>query len=337
MRDFFVIRNQQIGMNKQNYIKFAGIAAFLSVFYSSCRQNISENTSSDAASQAACWVAPDTSTISAEPNAEQIRYGKQLLENTSYYFGPKGRIAAITNGMNCGNCHLQAGTKLYGNNFGAIVSTYPKFRPRSGKMENIAMRVNECMQRSMNGSAIDSSRKEMQAMVAYIKWVGKNVVKGQAVNGTGGTELTFMERAASPEKGKDVYINKCQVCHGSNGEGLVNVNGIGYQYPPLSGNTSYNNGAGMLRLTKLAGFVKTNMPLGATYNSPQLTDAEAWDVAAYINSQPRPDFDKSEDYPDIHNKPVDYPFGPFSDGFSEEEHKYGPYKPILDAPKKKSI
>jgi len=29
-------------------------------------------------------------------------------------------------------------------------------------------------------------------------------------------------------------------------------------------------------------------------------------------------------------KPFDHPFGPFADGFTEKEHKYGPFKPIKE-------
>ena len=67
----------------------------------------------------------------------------------------------------------------------------------------------------------------------------------------------------------------------------------------------------------------------ATHNSPTLTNEEAWDVAAFVNSQPRPKKDLSNDWPDISKKPFDHPFGPYTDGFTETEHKFGPYKPIL--------
>jgi thiosulfate dehydrogenase len=72
------------------------------------------------------------------------------------------------------------------------------------------------------------------------------------------------------------------------------------------------------------------MPLGATYDQPQLSDEEAWDVAAYVNSLPRPEKDLSKDWPDISKKPLDHPFGPFTDGFDEAQHKYGPFKPIQE-------
>ncbi|MDH5603099.1 MAG: cytochrome C, partial [Cyclobacteriaceae bacterium] len=76
-------------------------------------------------------------------------------------------------------------------------------------------------------------------------------------------------------------------------------------------------------------FIKTNMPLGVTYENPLLTDEECWDIAAYVNSQPRPVKDISADWPELADKPFDHPFGPFADGFSEMEHKYGPYQKML--------
>ena len=65
---------------------------------------------------------------------------------------------------------------------------------------------------------------------------------------------------------------------------------------------------------------------GANYKNTQLSDEEAWDVAAFVNSQPRPKKDISKDWPDISKKPFDHPFGPFADGKSDAQHKYGPWK-----------
>src|SRR5258708_3287515 len=84
---------------------------------------------------------------------------------------------STSNGMNCQNCHLEAGTKFFGNNYSAVASTYPKLRERSGTIESIEKRVNDCIERSLNGKAIGNDSKEMRAFVAYIKWVGKDVEK----------------------------------------------------------------------------------------------------------------------------------------------------------------
>lgn len=38
---------------------------------------------------------------------------------------------------------------------------------------------------------------------------------------------------------------------------------------------------------------------GTNYHAPQLTDKECWDVAAFVNSQPRPHFDQHNDWTNI--------------------------------------
>ena len=119
----------------------------------------------------AVWEAPSLyldETIQGEAR-QAVIYGEDLIKHTSRYFGPDGILKKITNGMNCQNCHLDAGTRPWGNNYSAVYSTYPKFRDRSGHIESIAKRVNDCFERSLNGEAIDSNSREMQAIVAYMK------------------------------------------------------------------------------------------------------------------------------------------------------------------------
>ena len=258
------------------------------------------------------------------------KYGRELIERTSYYLGPNGKIARMSNGMNCQNCHLDGGTLPWGNNYSAVVSTYPKFRDRSGTIETIVKRVNDCFQRSLNGTALDSSSREMKAILAYLHWLGDDIPKGKKPKGSGIYELKYLKRAADPSKGSVVYQARCASCHGIDGGGLPNNEG-GYVNPPLWGAHSYNVGAGLFRLSRFAGFVKTNMPhLQASYKNPILSDEEAWDVAAFVNSRPRPTMDLKNDWPNIAKKPIDHPFGPYADKFSEQQHKYGPFQPIKD-------
>jgi thiosulfate dehydrogenase len=277
------------------------------------------------------WQAPDWAGVDTEQNADEIKYGKELIANTAEYLGPKGKVRKMSNGMNCQNCHLQAGAAPLGNNYSAVASTYPKVRARSGQSEDIPKRINDCFERSLNGKALENNSKEMVAMVAYIQWLGKDVPKGESPKGSGLYEVPLLDRAADPIKGKTVYDNLCQSCHMAEGQGMPKPDGTGHIYPPLWGENSYNDGAGLYRISRFAGYVKANMPLGATYENPILTDAESWDLAAYVNSMARPKKDITKDWPDISKKPMDHPFGPFSDEFSEEQHKFGPFKPIKEA------
>lgn len=280
------------------------------------------------------WAAADINELKDKDLQTQILYGKELIAHTAKYLGPKGSVLQITNGMNCQNCHLDAGTKAWGNNYGAVFATYPKYRARSGMEEDIFKRVSDCMERSLNGKSLAKDSKEMLAMKAYIEYIGKNVEKGKKPKGSGIFDLPFLSRKLDAEKGKAIYVAKCQSCHQENGEGLLAEDKVEYTYPPLWGKNSYNLGAGLYRMSRFAGYVKYNMPLGASFENPQLTDEEAWDLAAFVNSQTRPTKDLSKDWPKIAEKPIDHPFGPFSDNFSEEQHKWGPFKPIADAKKK---
>jgi thiosulfate dehydrogenase len=273
------------------------------------------------------WSAPDPNTILPDSSGKLIHYGKKLIRNTAFYFGPRGTISHSSNGMNCDNCHLDAGTRAWGGSFGSVAALFPRYSDRRGSPETTNQRISDCFERSMNGRAPDSNSLEIKAMNAYILWVGKDVKKGEKPTGTGLEQLPYLERAADPSKGKMVFIQKCQTCHGANGDGQPDETGA-YQYPPLWGKHSYNTSAGLYRLSKFAGFVKHNMPYESDNPNEHLSNEEAWDLAAYVNSQPRPVRKFKQDWPVISAKPVDVPEGPFADSYPASQHKYGPFTPI---------
>jgi thiosulfate dehydrogenase len=276
------------------------------------------------------WSPPEEASLAGVSEKEMVQYGRDLIANTAVYFGPKGKLRpGATNGMNCQNCHLDAGTRVFGNNYSAVASTYPKYRARSGTRETMARRVNDCFERSLNGEPLDTNSKEMLAILAYIRWLGKDVPKGQKPAGSGLVELEWPEQAADPVLGASVYASQCALCHGKTGAGQWKPDRSGFLYPPLWGKESYNVGAGLYRLSNFARYVKANMPLGAKHDAPVLSDEEAWNLAAFVNSQMHPALDLSKDWPKPEEKPVDHPFGPFADGFDEKQHKLGPFKPIL--------
>jgi len=278
----------------------------------------------------ALWKAPDPAGMEWADDAKLLRYGRDLIANTQDYFGKNGLLRpGSINAMNCQNCHLDAGSRAFGNNYAAVVSTYPQMRARSGALETIPKRVNDCFQRSLNGAPLDTNSREMTAIIAYMTWLGRSVPKGEKPKGAGLSEPKFLDRAADPTRGQAVYVAKCQSCHGPEGQGLPMPESARH-YPPLWGENSYNEGAGLYRLSRFAGYVKANMPFGATWENPQLTDEEAWDVAAFVNAQPRPKHPfLNTDWPKIEKKPYDHPFGPFADTFPEAQHKFGPFEPIV--------
>jgi len=275
------------------------------------------------------WSAPDSLNIPQGELGKMVRYGKELVMHTSKYWGPKGSIDHISNGMNCQNCHLEAGTRPFGNNFAVFFNSYPKIILRSGNLSPASQRIVECMERSLGGKSPDTNKKEVKAILAYMAWIGKDVPRGKKIKGSGSEKLPYLDKPANIDLGKIVYGAKCQRCHGIQGQGLLSSSGREYTSPPVWGEHSFNDGAGMYRISNLAGFIKNNMPFGATYKSPLLSNEEAWNVAAYIASKERPHYNQDKDWKVLRNKPIDLPFGPYLDPFPESQHKFGPFKPII--------
>jgi thiosulfate dehydrogenase len=190
-------------------------------------------------------------------------------------------------------------------------------------------RINGCLERSMNGRALPLESREMKAYLSFMRWLSAGIADGAKLQGAGTLAVKEPDRAADPIHGKQVFAQVCAACHGADGLGKRAESGAGYQFPPLWGPDSYNNGAGMTRVLDAASFIKNNMPFGTTYAAPVLSDEEAYDVAAFIDSAERPQkADLAKDYPNLLQKPVDSNYGPYADDFSPEQHKYGPFAPI---------
>jgi thiosulfate dehydrogenase len=284
------------------------------------------------------WTVPEIGALPDDANGRLVRRGRDLISATYAHIGPEVSDPAkryAGNNLACTNCHLLAGTKKFGLALFGLYGEFPKYNARLGAEITIEDRLNACMTRSMNGRPIPGDAPEMQALVAYIKFLSTGVPAGQQVPGLGAGTMPELDRAADPVRGEAVYASNCSVCHAPDGHGVrrsLPTTDLGYMIPPLWGPDSFNDGAGMTRLITAANFIHFNMPHGTDYTDPQLTPEQAWDVAAYMVSQPRPSktgLDK--DFPDLLDKPVDAPYGPYADGFDARQHKYGPFAPIRAA------
>ena len=285
------------------------------------------------------WTIPDTNDIPANEFGELVKYGRSLMINTAYYIGPEGKVGKyLGNKMNCTSCHLDAGTKPYAFNFYSSHARYPQYRARENRILTLADRINNCIERPHSGKHLPLDSKEMLAMLSYMKWLGEKVPVNEHVEGDGPLKIDFPTRAADPAKGELVYKKECASCHGPNGEGKMRADNVCYEYPPLWGMTSYQEGSSVHRVLKLGIFIYTNMPSKlADYKKQRLTVEEAFDVSAFINDEtihPRPKPVTKNDYPNIKTKPIDYGKGPYIDSFPVLQHKFGPYQPIIDYYKK---
>lgn len=281
------------------------------------------------------WSVPEVGALPYDAHGMLVRRGRDLITATYAHIGPNvaGRAYRYAgNSLACGHCHLNAGTKKYGLPIFGLSEDFPAYSARSGAEISLEDRINGCMTRSMNGRPLPLASPEMRAIVAYINFLSIGVRKGQQLSGLGSGTMPELDRPADPARGRPIYRRVCEGCHNVDGSGVrrsTSGAALGYVFPPLWGDESFNDGAGMDRLITAANFIHSNMPDGVDYLYPQLSPEEAWDVAAYMISQPRPHRAGAEqDFPNLLHKPVDTPYGPYADGFSEEQHKYGPFGPI---------
>jgi len=289
----------------------------------------------DTATKTDVYIPPSDKDIPEGKLGDTIRYGKELLANFPYYLGPKGKIGHYGgNGLACQSCHLKAGTVPYGLNYFTAHARYPQYRGREGKILTLSQRINNCIERPLNGTKMPLDSKEMVAMVTYMQWLGKNTPVGGHVEGDTLKKIEIPNRPADPQQGKVVYEKHCAVCHQKDGSGVIKDDGIAYQFPPVWGFTSYQPGSSMHRVVKAAQWIKYNMPYGVTWENPLLSDEEAYDVAAYINDDTihqRPGYESNTtEYPYPEDKPIDYHKEPFADPFPQIQHKFGPYQPIYE-------
>ncbi len=276
----------------------------------------------------------DTAKIPHDQFGEAVKYGRQLMLHTAYYIGPDGinekRYAG--NKMNCTNCHQDAGTKPYAFNLVTTFRNYPQYRAREGRVSSLAERVNNCITRPLLGKPLPLDSKEMIAIMSYLKWLSDSSYVNNNAKGLKNIEIPLPDIAASSERGAQLYTTNCARCHGASGEGQLRYDKVTYAYPPLWGLNAYQPGSSMHRIVKMAQWLVPNMPYDkATHDKPFLTPAQALDLAAFINDDrihQRP-FVKDFQYPNYGEKPIDYDRGPFNDPFSDTQHKYGPFKPII--------
>lgn len=192
----------------------------------------------------------------------------------------------VGNALRCASCHLDGGLRKNAMPWVGSYSRFPQYRARSGKVDLIEDRINDCFRRSLNGRALEPAGRDMRDIVAYLAFLSTGIPVGQEMDGAGLPRLLPMNGSAA--RGSALFATTCTRCHGATGQGTAVA-------PPLWGPRSYNVGAGMANIITAASFIYQLMPID---RAQQLTPQQAFDVATYINTRPRPDFaGKSRDWP----------------------------------------
>jgi thiosulfate dehydrogenase len=223
------------------------------------------------------WHPPSDREIPLDAAGTIVRRGQLLFNETPLYAAEHVQAR-----VSCANCHAAGGMQPFASPMVGVAKTFPQFNARAGHIISLEDRIQECFVRSENGKPLDYNGTEMKAIVKYIDWVSQPRPGQLPFHGRGLAKLPNL--TPDPVQGGAIYAAQCAGCHGNHGEGIAP------QFPPLWGAASFNDGAGMNTVTKMAAFVQQNMPQN---RKGGLTAQEAYDVAAYIHMQPRPAFNKA--------------------------------------------
>ena len=227
---------------------------------------------------AIAFTPPALDAIPNTPLGDMIRFGRDVFVDTQRY-----AKKYVGNGLNCVNCHLDAGRAANSAPLWAAYVAYPAFRTKNREINTFEQRLEGCFRFSMNGTMPPADSIVVLGLVSYSFWLATGAPVGAQLAGRGFSAVADPPLPAAAGRGAQVYQMHCAACHGATGAGLKA--GSVYTLPPLWGRDSYNMGAGMHRVPTAAAFIKANMPLG---QGGTLTDQQAWDVAAFMNGHPRP-------------------------------------------------
>ena len=192
----------------------------------------------------------------------------------------------VGNSLRCTSCHLDEGRRPFAMTWIGVHARYPQYRSRKDRVLTVADRINECLERSLGGKALPHDDERLRSIEAYFAFISSGIAVGSRTPGQGIDSVDATTPNVS--NGEAVFASSCARCHGADGAGTTLAT-------PLWGEKSYTIAAGMARFRMAAGFIRANMP----FDTPStLSEQDALDVAAYINSRPRRDLrGKENDWP----------------------------------------
>jgi thiosulfate dehydrogenase len=239
------------------------------------------------------WTPPTEASIPNDPLGVSIRRGLALVR-----FTPESLPRYATSALRCTSCHQNDGLKATSAPLTGSYARFPKYLTRTGAVIGLADRVNYCFTRSLAGNALPVGSREMEDILAYIAFISRGVPIGAKMAGAAGLVSMRDTLTGDIARGGAVFARTCVVCHQADGTGNGPV-------PALWGPRSFSIGASMAREERAASFIFHNMPQSAPGT---LSAQDAFDLAAFIDSHPRPDSPgKSDDWP-AGGAPPDVPY-----------------------------
>jgi len=202
---------------------------------------------------------------------KQVLRGQDLLANT------RTRLASdVGNSLSCNSCHFASGLSSGGRNNGFSLVGVAAAPPSDDMPFDLEARIDTCFRRNLDGHAPAHGSVELEAMLAYLRWISSGIpyltdvpwLKPQPLAG---------DRPADPEAGQQTERQVCAPCHGDHGQGTRIA-------PATHGPASFTGQSNLLAVGVLERFLYDNMPRG----NPNLSVQAAADAAAYLRGQARP-------------------------------------------------
>ncbi len=231
------------------------------------------------ASAGQIFTPPPDNAIPDNEFGKMVRLGESVFYDTQ-----KHAKEYVGNKLQCANCHLDRGRLAGSAPLWAAYVAYPAYRSKNKHVNTYAERMQGCFRFSMNGKVPAYDSKVLVALQAYSYFLAKGAPVGADMKGRGYPKLKKPAQPLDYARGEKVYAQNCALCHGADGQGQASAAGEPV-FPPLWGAHSYNWGAGMGNISNAAAFIAANMPFSRGHT---LSEQEAWDVAAFVDSHERP-------------------------------------------------
>lgn len=267
-------------------VGFAATSFFFALKSLTSQQRVAANPGTLSPKAQAQGSVPSLPQDFPESLDQVIALGKEIFMSTKDH--PLSK-AYVGNDLNCTSCHLNGGQDLKGLPLIGTATAFPAYSPREKAVISLQNRIGDCFMRSMNGTLPPLGGAVLVALDAYITSLSQGMpihMNPKAPSGPNALKPLAVDWSrANPQHGQSLFQAKCAVCHGTNGQGQ--------SAPPVWGPRSYNAGAGLANWKNLAAFIHGAMPFG----NPNLSPEEARDIAAFVDSQPRPTFRLQEHLP----------------------------------------
>lgn len=221
---------------------------------------------------------PTDNPIPDDDFGKVVQSGRQIFDDPARYASQY-----VGNSLSCTNCHLDEGRRVGSAPLWAAYVSYPAYRAKNHHVNTFEERLQGCFRYSMNGKSPPLGDPVLVALESYAYWMAQGAPLDPKIPGRG---YRKPPKPAPPDyqRGSQVYVEKCALCHGGDGAGQRDDEGQA-TFPALWGADSFNWGAGMGSVSNAAAFIKDNMPLG---RGGTLSDQEAWDLALFMDSHERP-------------------------------------------------